>query len=57
MILASSCDSLWIFLGDFNVIFNSLEVFGGSQGLDKGAKEFTNHVYSTCLEDLRYIGF
>ena len=33
------------------------EVFGGNPGKDQGVVDFTNLVYSICLEDHRYTGF
>ena len=57
MISVSSGKRPWICLRHFNVILHSTKVFGVNHGPERGAVEFTNMVYSTCLEDLRYIGF
>ena len=56
MIAAASYSTPWLCLGDFNVVLQPHETFGGNQGRDRGADEFTDAIYSTCLVDLRFIG-
>ena len=46
----------WISLGDFNVVLNPNEVFGGNLGRNQGVEEFNDCVNASCLVDLRYIG-
>ena len=46
----------WISLGDFNVVLNPCEVFGGNLGRDQGAEDFNDCVNASCLVDLRYTG-
>ena len=55
-ISASLGDLPWISLGDFNVVLNPFEIFGGKLGRDQGAEEFNALVNSTCLVDLHYTG-
>ena len=55
--IATSCgDFPWISLGDFNVVLDPHEIFGGNSGRDLGAIEFSNLVNYACLQDLRYTG-
>ena len=56
-ISASIGNTPWITLGDFNVVLSPFEVFGGSSGRDDGDVDFTNLIYSICLEDLKYTSF
>ena len=56
LIGASSNGNPWICLGDFNVVLQQQDIFGGNQGRDRGIEEFTDIIYSTCLVDLRFIG-
>ena len=54
---ANSVGSLpWISLGDFNVVLNPFEVFGGNPGGNQGVEEFNDCVNACCLVDLRYTG-
>ena len=56
IISSSISDAPWICLGDFNVILDPREYFGGNIGIDHGALEFAALVRDTCLQDLRYTG-
>ena len=56
MISSSIGDKPWVSLGDFNVILDPREYFGGNLGIDHGALEFADLVHDACLQDLRYTG-
>ena len=55
-ISASSYDHPWICLGDFNVVLQPHEIFGGNPGRDRGIDEFTDAIFASCLVDLRFVG-